>query len=177
MSALASKLRGMTTPRLPHGRTLLHRVLEAGLLRHLERLGFTRHTYEFHRPRGVLTEVITLSVRTERRPPGQRVFWVIASLAATPPRAHFEVDYRNWVLEPGFDAADFAVGLTEHVHRRVLPALAARGPEDTARGFEFRYAADQAVLLWRALGKEDEAARVEAAMRPRAALPDDDVPF
>ena len=176
MSALASKLRGMTTPRLPHGRTLLHRVLETGLRGHLERLGFTRHTYEFHRPRGVLTEVITLSIRTERRPPGQRVFWVIASLAATPPRAHFEVDYRTWPLDPSFDAADFAVGLTEHVHRRVLPALAAHGGEDTARGFELRYAADQAVLLWRALGKEDEAVRVEAQLRAPPPL-DEEFPF
>lgn len=100
---------------------------------------------------------------------------MIASLAATPPRAHFEVDYRNWVLEPGFDAADFAVGLTEHVHRRVLPALAAHGGEDTARGFELRYAADQAVLLWRALGKEDEAVRVEAQLRAPPAL-DEELP-
>lgn len=177
MSAPASKLRGMTTPRLPHGRTLLHRVLEAGLLGHLERLGFTRHTYEFHRPRGgVLTEVITLSIRTERRPPGQRVFWVIASLAATPVRARFVVDYRTWTLDPSFDAADFAVGLAEHLHRRGVPALAGRGAEDAARSFEFS-SAGEAVLLWRALGREDEAARVEGAMQPHAVLPDDDVPF
>ncbi|MDP1921199.1 MAG: hypothetical protein Q8L14_33470 [Myxococcales bacterium] len=166
----------MTTPRLPHGRTLLHRVLETGLLGHLEQLGFTRHTYEFHRPRGVLTEVITLSVRTERRPPGQRVFWVIASLAATPPRARFEVDYRQWLLEPGFDAADFAVGLTEHLHQHGLPALAAHGPEDTARGLERWYADDQAVLLWRTLGREDEAARVVAEWQPPAPG-DDEAPF
>ncbi len=171
MSAPASKLRGMTTPRLPHGRTLLHRVLETGLLGHLEQLGFTRHTYEFHRPRGILTEIITLSIRTERRPPGQRVFWLIASLAATPVRARFDVDYRTWTLDPGFDAADFAVGLTEHLHRRVLPALAARGAEDAARWFE-HHAADEAVLLWRALGREDEAARVEAVVAAT-----EDIPF
>lgn len=172
MSALASKLRGMTTPRLPHGRTLLHRVLETGLRGHLEQLGFTRHTYEFHRPRGILTEIITLSIRTERRPPGQRVFWVIASLAATPVRARFVVDYRTWTLDPSFDAADFAVGLTEHLHRRGVPALAERGAEDAARSFEFS-SAGEAVLLWRALGREDEAARVEAVVQAA----NEDIPF
>ncbi len=68
------------------------------------------------------------------------------------------------------------MGLTEHLHQHGLPALAAHGPEDTARGLERWYADDQAVLLWRTLGREDEAARVVAEWQPPAPG-DDEAPF
>lgn len=150
-------------------------MLETGLRRHLEGLGFTRRAFEFHRARGPLIELVTLSVRTPRQPPGQRIFWLIASVAAAPPRARLNVDYETWDLELGFDASDFAVGLTERLHQRLLPALAAQDAEATALEFERWHAIDDAARIWRALGKDDEAARVELRAPPPPG--DENAPF